>query len=381
MPRATSDRFSRMHAASASTSKSKDTQGKDKDSGNRATNPLFNTARFGQHILKNPTIAQNIVDRASLQPTSHVLEIGPGTGNISLRILQQIPHGRLTAIEADPRMAAELLKRVQATDGINPKHLEIVIGDAVKAATIAKWPKVFDAAISNTPYQISSPLLFALLAHSPPPRVCVLTFQREFALRLVASPGSPLWSRLSATVQFASKTSLVGHISKNSFRPPPKVESSIVKVEPFVEGVNGPTKEMKDAFGGLCRIIFSRPNRTVKGNFFNARGVVGVCEANWKRGKAAAPVSSTMDFDEEEEASGAKSDDSDVDEEDEEMDVSPDGQPTKYKTPKEGSPEFRALLLDTLIASGHAENRANKMGVDDILVVMDGLAKAGIWVG
>jgi len=77
------------------------------------------------------------------------------------------------------------------------KKLEVVIGDFVKLDPLP----YFEVCISNTPYQISSPLVFRLLSHRPLFRVAILMFQREFALRLVARPGTDLWSRLSANVQ------------------------------------------------------------------------------------------------------------------------------------------------------------------------------------
>jgi len=77
------------------------------------------------------------------------------------------------------------------------KKLEVVIGDFVKLEPLP----YFEVCISNTPYQISSPLVFRLLSHRPLFRVAILMFQREFALRLVARPGTDLWSRLSANVQ------------------------------------------------------------------------------------------------------------------------------------------------------------------------------------
>lgn len=173
--------------------------------------------------------------QADLRPTDHVLEVGPGTGNLSIRILPSSKH--LTAIEADPRMAAELTKRIQSSSsspGIHPSKLSLIIGDFTKATL----PNHFDVCISNTPYQISSPLVFSLLshaaAHQPPWRCAVLTFQREFALRLCARPGTSLWSRLSANVQLYATVQHLAKIDKNSFRPPPKVESSIVKLEPIV---------------------------------------------------------------------------------------------------------------------------------------------------
>jgi 18S rRNA (adenine1779-N6/adenine1780-N6)-dimethyltransferase len=129
-----------------------------------------------------------------------------------MRILEKAKH--VTAVEFDPRMAAELTKRVQGKCVCIPfylpppscmhrpeqRKLEIIIGDFVKAEL-----PYFDVCISNTPYQISSPLIFRLLSHRPLPRVCILMFQREFALRLVARPSTELWSRLSANVQLYAK--------------------------------------------------------------------------------------------------------------------------------------------------------------------------------
>jgi len=149
------------------------------------------------------------------------MEVGPGTGNLTVKILEKAKH--VTAIEMDPRMAAEVIKRVQGTwvrfgfglpclsltiytlsfsstiDSPEQRKLEVVIGDFVKVDI-----PYFEVCISNTPYQISSPLVFRLLSHRPLFRVAILMFQREFALRLVARPGTSLWSRLSANVQVNS---------------------------------------------------------------------------------------------------------------------------------------------------------------------------------
>jgi 18S rRNA (adenine1779-N6/adenine1780-N6)-dimethyltransferase len=93
------------------------------------------------------------------------------------------------AVELDPRMAAEVTKRVQGTP--MQRKLEVLLGDVIKT----ELPP-FDVCISNTPYQISSPLIFKLLSLPNPPRVSVLMLQREFALRLVARPGDPLYCRV-----------------------------------------------------------------------------------------------------------------------------------------------------------------------------------------
>ncbi|KIM57023.1 hypothetical protein SCLCIDRAFT_29188 [Scleroderma citrinum Foug A] len=268
MPRATSDRFSRKHQPPIKpTAAGSSSQGHcNGEAGVR--NPIFNTERFGQHILKNPQIAQSIVDKANLRPTDKVLEVGPGTGNLTVRILEKAKH--VTAIEMDPRMAAEVTKRVQGKP--EQRKLDIVIGDFVKAEL-----PYFDVCISNTPYQISSPLVFRILSHRPIPRVAILMFQREFAQRLVARPGTELWSRLSANVQLYSKVDMIMNVGKNNFRPPPQVESSVVRITPL----DPPPPIKFEEFDGLGRIVFSRRNKTTHATFM-AKGVLELLEKNWR---------------------------------------------------------------------------------------------------
>ena len=107
----------------------------------------FNTD-LGQHILKNGAIADNIVDKANVQPSQTVLEVGPGPGILTTRILEKAK--KVVAVEFDPRMAAELTKRVQATP--MEKKLQIVLGDFIKT-DLSKLPP-FQVCISNTPYQV-----------------------------------------------------------------------------------------------------------------------------------------------------------------------------------------------------------------------------------
>ncbi|KAI0668918.1 rRNA adenine dimethylase [Trametes maxima] len=318
MPRATSDRFTRAHQPSAKTKSSSEASG----SSAGARNPIFNTERFGQHILKNPQTAQSIVDTANLRPTDKVLEVGPGTGNLTVRILEKAKH--VTAVEMDPRMAAELTKRVQGKP--EQRKLEIMIGDFVKATL-----PYFDVCISNTPYQISSPLVFRLLSHRPLFRVAVLMFQREFATRLVATPGSALWSRLSANVQLYSKVDLVMHVSKNNFRPPPKVESSVVRIVP-----RDPPPPVEFAeFDGLGRIIFGRRNKTIHANF-QAKGVMEMLESNWK---TWASVNNVM---------------------------------------IEDDMNFKQKVEQVLEETGFSESRAAKMDLNDLLKLLSAFHEAGI---
>ncbi|KAI6248044.1 Dimethyladenosine transferase [Erysiphe necator] len=231
----------------------------------------FNT-NVGQHILKNPGVAEAIVSKAFLRPSDTVLEVGPGTGNLTMRILEKA--NKVIAVELDPRMAAEVTKRVQGKPEQN--RLEILIGDVIKMESLPR----FDVCISNTPYQISSPLVFKLLSLPNPPRVSILMFQREFALRLVARPGDPLYCRLSVNVQFWSKVTHIMKVGKNNFKPPPQVESSVVRIEPKM-GSERPGMSWEE-WDGMLRICFVRKNRTMRANWLGTKEVLALVERNYR---------------------------------------------------------------------------------------------------
>lgn len=223
------------------------------DASSRTSVFKMNT-EIGQHILKNPLVAQGIVDKADIKPSDIVLEVGPGTGNLTVRILEKAR--KVIAVEMDPRMAAELTKRVQGKP--EQKRLEIMLGDCIKTDL-----PYFDVCISNTPYQISSPLVFKLLNQPNPPRVSILMFQREFALRLLARPGDSLYCRLSVNVQMWAHVTHIMKVGRNNFRPPPNVESSVVRIE-----VKNPRPNVDfNEWDGLLRICFVRKNRTLAASF------------------------------------------------------------------------------------------------------------------
>ncbi|KAJ8943361.1 hypothetical protein NQ318_002594 [Aromia moschata] len=173
---------------------------------------------FGQHILKNPMVITSMISKAGLFPTDTVLEIGPGTGNMTVKLLEQV--NQVIACEIDTRLVAELQKRVQGTP-LQPK-LRIMIGDVLKCDL-----PFFHICVANIPYQISSPLVFKLLLHRPFFRCAVLMFQQEFAQRLVAKPGDKLYCRLSVNTQLLARVDMLMKVGKNNFRPPPKVESAV----------------------------------------------------------------------------------------------------------------------------------------------------------
>ncbi|KAF5026321.1 hypothetical protein F66182_1585 [Fusarium sp. NRRL 66182] len=256
--------------SSASSTPYERPSGKGGDSSAKNNVFKFNT-NFGQHILKNPGVADAIVEKAFLKPTDTVIEIGPGTGNLTVRILERVK--KCVCIEVDPRMAAEVVKRVQGTP--EQKKLDVVLCDAIKT----DFPPC-DVVISNTPYQISSPLVFKILSLPNPPRTSVLMFQREFALRLTARPGDALYCRLSVNAQFWSKITHIMKVGKNNFRPPPQVESSVVRIEPKI-GNDRPNVSW-DEWDGLLRVCFVRKNKTLRASWLGTKEVLAMVERNYR---------------------------------------------------------------------------------------------------
>lgn len=191
-----------------------------------------------------------MIEKAAIRSTDTCLEIGPGTGNMTVKILEKAK--KVVAYEIDPRMVAELQKRVQGTQ--YQAKLQIILGDVIKCD---EFP-FFDLCVANVPYQISSPLVFKLLLHRNF-RCAILMFQREFAQRLVAAPGDKLYCRLSVNTQLLARVDIIMKVGKNNFRPPPKVESSVIRLEPR----NPPPPVNFTEWDGLTRIAFQRKNKTL----------------------------------------------------------------------------------------------------------------------
>jgi len=134
----------------------------------------------------------------------------------------------------------------------------------------------FNLCVANVPYQISSAIVFKLLMHKNF-RCAILMFQREFALRLVAKPGDSLYCRLSVNCQLLAKCDHLIKVSKNSFKPPPKVDSSVVRIEPL-----RPTPKINfTEWDGLVRFCFSRKNKTL-GAIFKNKSTLKLISDNYR---------------------------------------------------------------------------------------------------
>ncbi len=175
--------------------------------------------KLGQNFLVDKNIAELEVKKANIKSDDIVLEIGPGLG-ILTKILAEKAR-RVIAIEIDKKLIEKLEK-------ILPENVCLINEDAVNIdfKTLPKFNKI----VSNLPFQISSEITFKLFNYNF--ELAILIYQKEFATRLVAKPGSKNYSRLSVGVYYKSKCFMLKNISKTCFKPKPKVDSSMIKIVP-----------------------------------------------------------------------------------------------------------------------------------------------------
>jgi 16S rRNA (adenine1518-N6/adenine1519-N6)-dimethyltransferase len=213
--------------------------------------------RLGQHFLNNPSILERIAKAACPEPCPLVIEIGPGRGALTSRLLARAGH--VIAIEIDPFLANRLRAQHQG--------LQVVEAD-VLTTDLGQWgPAVVTG---NLPYYITSPIL-SKLAEAPFQRA-VFLIQKEVAERLTASPGSRDYGYLTVqTALFASVRRLFD-VKPGSFVPPPKVDSTVVLLERRPPMVEEPARFLE--FASRC---FQHKRKTLRNNLapFYGAAIVG----------------------------------------------------------------------------------------------------------
>ncbi len=176
---------------------------------------------LGQHFLTDNNIIAKILKLVRAVEGDRIIEIGPGTGALTKWLVQQ--HKDIHAIEVDQR-AVEVLEQ-------NLEGLTIHKKDVLKV----DWEEFISESgdthiIGNLPYYITSPILFSLLESRQYFKEAILMMQKEVAQRLVASPSTKDYGILSVQTQLMSTPELLFDVSPNSFSPPPKVMSSVIRL-------------------------------------------------------------------------------------------------------------------------------------------------------
>jgi len=218
--------------------------------------------RLGQHFLSDRNLLRKIVAALDPQADDVVIEIGPGTGNLTNILAPHIK--QVIAIETDRRLAAELQGRGTGEGG----RVDVVEGDALAldwhalVAPVPRPPSLLPfKVIGNIPYYITSPLIEKALTPPLPMRIVFLV-QREVADRLAAEPGGKRYGALSVGVQAVCRVEKLFVVKAGAFRPAPQVDSAVVRFTPRDDPAIAP--EETAAFRTFVTSCFSRRRKQLR---------------------------------------------------------------------------------------------------------------------
>jgi 16S rRNA (adenine1518-N6/adenine1519-N6)-dimethyltransferase len=188
--------------------------------------------RFGQHWLRDAAVLDRILEAADLHPQDRVLEVGPGRGALTMRLLRS-PAAAVHAVELDRDLVAGL--REQFAD--DPRF-SLSQGDVLKQPLDLPDQRPADKVVANIPYNITGPLLERLVGRLDRPAVpsyqrLVLLLQKEVAERIRARPGQSSFSALSVRMQLLATCRSVCPVPPRCFQPPPQVQSEVIALDPF----------------------------------------------------------------------------------------------------------------------------------------------------
>jgi 16S rRNA (adenine1518-N6/adenine1519-N6)-dimethyltransferase len=175
--------------------------------------------RFGQHFLHERGILERIVEALAPADDDFIVEIGPGEGALTRALLERV--GKIEVIELDRDLAA----------GLKDDRIKVHQADAL-AFDFGQFPRGLRI-VGNLPYNISTPLLFHLARYADRVRDLHFMLQLEVVERMVAAPSTPEYGRLSVALQARFRMKKLFNVSKGAFRPPPKVQSALVRLSPL----------------------------------------------------------------------------------------------------------------------------------------------------
>ncbi|OAX57082.1 16S rRNA (adenine(1518)-N(6)/adenine(1519)-N(6))-dimethyltransferase RsmA [Xanthomonas graminis] len=219
---------------------------------------------LGQHFLSDRHYIDSIVRAVNPKPDELLVEIGPGQGAITFPLLRR--HGRLTVIEFDRDLIAPLTAAAEGVGALTILNRDVLSVDFAELAGAGRIRLV-----GNLPYNISSPILFHALDHAAAIADMHFMLQKEVVDRMAAGPGSKVYGRLSVMLQAYCEVTSLFVVPPGAFRPPPKVDSAVVRLVPHAPQDIGIADRRR--FADVVRAAFGQRRKTLR----NALG--GVCDA------------------------------------------------------------------------------------------------------
>jgi len=212
--------------------------------------------RFGQHFLHDRNAIERIIAAVGPEPGQHLVEIGPGRGALTGRLLTAA--GALDVVELDRDLIPILQERCEALGKLRIHCADALKFDFCQLAGEGAMLRI----VGNLPYNISTPLLFHLFGQHGCIEDMHFMLQKEVVERLAAEPGTGAYGRLSVMVQFYCRVEMLFTVGPGSFSPPPRVESAVVRLVPHR---TAPVKVTDEAvFRQMVNQAFSRRRKTLR---------------------------------------------------------------------------------------------------------------------
>jgi 16S rRNA (adenine1518-N6/adenine1519-N6)-dimethyltransferase len=210
---------------------------------------------YGQHFLHERGMIERIVMAIDPKPGEHLVEIGPGEGALTLPLLDKA--GTLTAIELDAELIEPLRAAAQSHGGLTIIHADVLETDLTALADGRKLRLA-----GNLPYYVSSPILFHCLEHAQAIQDMHFMLQKEVVDRMAAASGGKTYGRLSVMLQLACTVVPLLRVPAGAFRPPPKVESAVVRLIPHPPS-QMPEPGLIPAIANIVRAAFGQRRKTL----------------------------------------------------------------------------------------------------------------------
>ncbi len=214
--------------------------------------------RFGQNFLHDQSVIERILMYVDARPGEHMVEIGPGRGALTKALLQSA--GELDAIELDRDLLPTLEHSCAGAGELRLHQADALKFDFRSLRTDERPLRL----IGNLPYNISTPLLFHLLEQADVIRDMHFMLQKEVVDRMAAAPGSKTYGRLSVMLQVSCEVTSLFDIGPESFDPPPKVDSSVVRLRPLPEPLVA--ADQMEGFSSLVIKAFAQRRKTLRNN-------------------------------------------------------------------------------------------------------------------
>ncbi|TXH66617.1 MAG: 16S rRNA (adenine(1518)-N(6)/adenine(1519)-N(6))-dimethyltransferase RsmA [Lysobacteraceae bacterium] len=223
---------------------------------------------LGQHFLHERGVIEKLLLAIDPKPGERIVEIGPGQGALTFPLLER--HGELTAIEFDRDLLEPLRAAAQTHGALRLIHADVMDVDfSALARESTDAPQI--RLVGNLPYNLSSPILFHALEHAAVIRDMHFMLQKEVVERMAAAPGSKVYGRLSVMLQAYCTVTALFKVPPGAFRPPPKVDSAVVRLAPRPPaqvGIVDPSR-----FAAIVRAAFGQRRKTLR------NALAGLCAA------------------------------------------------------------------------------------------------------